>query len=64
MYACSCGSFFAEQDSAAASEPSDFGKYALPVRLDPVVMGGAVATVVPQQGIDERLTDKLAVAIG
>ena len=34
---------------------------ALLVRLDPVMVGGAVATVAPQQGIDEGLTDKLAV---
>ena len=34
------------------------------VRLDPVIVGGAVATAAPQQGIDEGLTDKLAVAIG
>ena len=34
------------------------------VRLVPVIVGGAVATVAPQQGIDEGLTDKLAVAIG
>jgi hypothetical protein len=37
---------------------------ALLVRLDPVIVGGADATVAPQQGIDEGLTDKLAVAIG
>ncbi len=37
---------------------------ALLVRLDPVIVGGAVATVAPQQGIDEGLTDKLALAIG
>jgi hypothetical protein len=37
---------------------------ALLVRLDPVIVGGAVATVAPQQRIDEGLTDKLAVAIG
>lgn len=34
------------------------------VRLVPVIVGGAVATVAPEQGIDEGLTDKLAVAIG
>jgi hypothetical protein len=33
-------------------------------RLDPVIVGGAVATAAPQQGIDEGLTDKVAVAIG
>jgi hypothetical protein len=37
---------------------------ALLVRLDPVIVGGADATVAPQQGIDEGFTDKLAVAIG
>ena len=42
----------------------NLGRAALLIRLDPVIVGGAVATAAPQQGIDEGLTDKLAVAIG